>query len=183
MAQPFTPQAWPFTPDSVYAPRIVPGDGPVSPLPLNLAQIGAAAYHDALAQTPVTAFQAPCCPNPPACGQSILWRAQFKNCPTCWIGQAGGQAAEGGMQTEVAPLGDRYWVADLNPLIQARGVMNGALWNPYRHWNNLPLLSQFLWADNGFRATRDPNTQPVARLEDSFSFKQATQGPPLYTRF
>lgn len=132
------------------------------------------AYNDILKQTPITAFDPKCCPNPPLCGENVLWKGTFKGCPTTF-------ATDPSMSVEVAPLGDRYWVADLNPLMYERSIIMGAEWDPYQHMRARQGWAQFLSAD--LRRNTDKYTQPLNNIDDTFAAKFKTQGPPAFTLF
>lgn len=125
-------------------------------------------------EIPFTALDTPCCPNPPTCPEREEWRFKFKGCPPTF-------ATQPSMQCEVAPLGDRYWVADLNPLLYERGLVSGAMWNPYQHMQARQGFIQFLTAD--MKKTTDPYSRPIKSLGDSFCVQQQRRGPPPYTQF
>ncbi len=145
------------------------------PIP-NPEAVAENAYDDTLQSTPVTAFDTPCCPNPPPCNEEVLWRAQFKGCPPSYIDNPKAVC-------EVNPYGDRYWVTDLNPLILERSIISGAKWNPYQHMNARQMFAQFLWADMKKIGSNDSYTKPIGNLNDSYCIRQATSGSPKYTRF
>jgi hypothetical protein len=83
----------------------------------------------------------------------------------------------------VAPLGDRYWVADLDPLKFERSLMQAAEPNPYDFMNARQMWMQFLNKDLVERG--DPYTRPLPsnNLSASYCMRQNTQGPPAYTNF
>ncbi len=142
---------------------------------LGLAQAGTQAYQDTTAQTPVTAFDIQCCPNPPPCQEEIAWRARFKGCPPTYF------ADQPQLQCEVTPLGDRYWVADINPLLYERSIAQQAEPNPYSHMQARQLWMQFLMHD--LVQVRDPYTRPISGLDQAYCSQLKTQGPPRFTQF
>lgn len=150
-------------------------ESPCFPIP-NPERVTENAYNDTLQETPVTAFETPCCPDPPPCPEQVFWSAKFKGCPVQYIDPP--QAT-----CEVNPYGNRYWVTDLNPLLYERGLISGAKWNPYQHMNARQMLAQFLWQDMKKIGANDPYTKPISNLNESFCINQATNGPPQYTRF
>ena len=140
-----------------------------------LAAVATQAYKDTKAQTPITAFDIQCCPNPPPCQEEIAWRAAWKGCPYTYFGD------EASQRCEVAPLGDRYWVADINPLLYERSLMMAAEQNPYNFMQARQLWMQFIMKD--FVPVSDPYTRPIQNLDQSYCAQLATQGPPRYTTF
>jgi hypothetical protein len=81
----------------------------------------------------------------------------------------------------VAPLGDRYWVADTNPLLFERSIMQQAEQNPYDYMQARQMWMQFLMKD--IVPVKDPYTREISNLDQSYCAKLATQGPPRYTNF
>lgn len=140
-----------------------------------LAQIATQAYSDTVSSIPVTAFQQQCCNTPPPCDNQVAWQAKFKGCPVTYF------ADDATQQCEVAPLGDRYWVADINPLLCERQMMQQAEPNPYDFMNARQMWMQFLMKDN--ISTKDPYTRRVSDLGQTYCAQLKTQGPPQYTTF
>jgi len=142
-----------------------------------LKAVGEAVLAETIAKTPVTMFDVPCCESPGPCQEEITWRAQWKGAPTTYFGDAKAD------QVEVAPLGNRYWIADLNPLKYERSIMLQAEPDPYRNMNGRQLLMQFLTKDWQSAKVKDPYTRQIADLPESYRVQFLTQGPPKYTDF
>jgi hypothetical protein len=155
-----------------------PGSATCQELPpfQNLAQAETQAYADTMneMQKNTNAVKTPCCPVPPPCEEKVVWQARFKGCGPSW-------STSKGVSCQVAPLGDRYWVADLNPLMYQRGILTGEIWNPYQHFNARQMHTQFLTTD--FPKNRDPYTRPIQNLDQTYCAQMAKNGPPEYTRF
>lgn len=116
----------------------------------------------------------PCCPNPTACQETAWWQAAFKGCPYSY-------ADNSNIRCEVAPLGDRYWVTDLNPLWYERNIMHQAEQNWYDYMNARQMLQQFLMVD--VRPRHDPYCKELQSIDQSFCIQQRANGPPQYTTF
>jgi len=162
--------------DKVQAIRKL-GNYQVRPTPpcQQLSSVIEQAYQTTMNNMPFTALDQPCCPTPSNCAEDVQWKAQFKHCPTTSVNTPA-------MTCAVAPKGDRYFVADLNPLLFERSLMDGAMWNPYKHFDNRQMLAQFLWSD--IRPSgKDPYSKRISNLDDNFCIKQAKQGPPQYVSF
>lgn len=140
-----------------------------------LKRIGNQAYFDTQAQIPVTALDLQCCPNPAPCQEQISWRNTWKGCPYTYFADRPAQ------QCEVNPYGDRYWVADLDPVKYEMSIAMAAEQNPYNFLNARQALMQFLMKD--VVQQKDPYTRPIADLDNSYCMKLKTQGPPRYTTF
>lgn len=140
----------------------------------NLDEIAVKASNESLLHTPITAYEPSCCPNSSSCPTDVQWQARFKGCSPVF---ANGPA----MSCEVAPLGDRYWVADMNPLLYERQLISGAEWNPYQHFNARQMFTQFLTKD--IRKTTDPYTRPIRSLDETYCQQLQTRGPPRFTSF
>jgi len=141
----------------------------------DLQKIGNRAYYDTQKQTPVTALDLKCCPNPPMCKEEVAWRAAYKGCPYTYVRD------QPTAQCEVAPLGDRYWVGDLNPLLYERRIMQAADQNPYNFMQARQMLTQFLMKD--VVEVKDRYTRQISDLDKSYCMQLNTQGPPTYTTF
>lgn len=127
-------------------------------------------------EIPFTAMETPCCPNPPTCPERLWWQAQFKGCQTSYTDSDNPE-----IRCEVAPIPDRYKVADLNELLFERSIATAAEWNPYEHMNARQLFIQFINADMGRGG--DPYSRPVKKMGESYCALQSRRGPPPYTTF
>jgi len=135
------------------------------------------AYANSVSQTPVTGFDLQCCANNPApCAEEVAWRARFKGCPTTY--------SDGSIQKcEVAELGPRYWLGDLNPLLYERSLMQEAEPNPYQFMQGRQLWMQFLMSDLVGNNIKDPYTRRISDFSQGYCAKLQTQGQPAYTDF
>lgn len=149
---------------------------PTNPPFPDLANVGGQAFSDMVSENKVVGFELECCPHPGHCENEIFWRASYKGCPTTYIDETVGYK-----QVEVAPLGDRYWLGDLDSLKYERSIMNAAEPNPYQYMNSRQMLMQFLMKD--LTNLTDPQTRPIVSLDDSFSAKFLSGGPPKFTVF
>lgn len=140
----------------------------------NLSKVITQAFLDTQKQTPVTAFDMQCCPNPAPCQEEVAWRARFKGCAPSY-------ADDPALRCEVNYVGDRFMVADLNPLLYERGLMLAAEPDPYAFQNARQMFMQFILKD--WTQTKDPYMKMLPNLDQSFCLSQNTQGPPKYTMF
>lgn len=128
---------------------------------------------DAAREDPVK-LNPPCCPIPPPCEEKLGWRARYKGCETTFA------TDNPNNQCKVNPKGERYFVADLNPLIYERGLISGAKWNPYEHFNARQMFTQFISTE--IRKDSDPYAKPIEDLNQTFCAQKARLGrPPEYT--
>jgi len=163
-------------PQVKYLSGEIPVTNPANPGNLQqtpLSDIITQAFKDTQAQTAVTAFDVQCCPNPAPCQEQVYWRAQFKGCPYTY-------ADDPALLCEVNPVGDRYMVADLEPLLFERRLMQQAEPNPYDFMNARQLWMQFLMKD-WVQTRGDPYTRQIPNLDQSFCMQQNTKGPPQFT--
>lgn len=112
-----------------------------------------------------------CDVNPKPCNNKIEWQGKFKGCGATYTTD----------RCMIAPKGDRYYIADLRPLIAARAMEDGRKWNPYKYFHGRQMLSQFLWKN--VRDPSDPYTKRLDNLDESFCLQQKVRGPPQYTNF
>jgi len=140
-----------------------------------LADLGNKVYHDTIANTPVTAFDLQCCPDPGACQDQVAWRAAYKGCSPTYFADAPSDSVE------VAPLGDRYWVADLSALLYERSIAQQAEPDPYSFMNARQMWMQFAWTD--MVESKDRFTRPLSSLDQSYAVRFKTQGAPRFTNF
>lgn len=116
-----------------------------------------------------------CCPFPPQCGDRVLWRARFADCPTTF-------ATGPEYRCEVNPIPPRYSVADLNPLIWERNLRIADEWNPYEHFDARQKWVQFMYADMTGRSN-DPYTRPISSVGDTYCNQVRQHGTPAYVNF
>jgi len=109
----------------------------------------------------------------PLCPQGVSWEASFPGCQTTyWPNKE---------EVRVAPRQNRVYVADLNPLIYQRSVVNGQIWNPYEHMQARQKFIQFICTDPNKRT--DPYTQPIQQPSDTYTARVKDVGYPEYTSF
>lgn len=144
------------------------------PINSDLGRLTAAAFNSTTGEMVKDAFETPCCPNPPPCQERVAWQAKFKRCPTTFVNVPQ-------MQVPVNEYGDRYSVADLNPLLLERSRISGAKWNPYEHMNARQMFAQFISKD--IRKDGDQYSKPVKNLDDTYAAKFIAHGPPKYVLF
>lgn len=130
------------------------------------------------------------------CPVDVAWEGQFANCPPTFIPRVGG--------CEIAPRNNQIWVADLNPLIAERAVIQGQEWDFYKHFGARDKFIQFISKDmfagsgtampsTGFDfwplrsgKTSDPYTRPIpgGDLDATYcSQMKITNQQPKYTDF
>ena len=131
------------------------------------------AYKAAPNNLPYTADRPVCCSGPLPCVGQVN-RIRFQGCPVAY-------ATGPDVECEVNPIPDRYKIGDLNPLIYERSRMQGQIWNPYRHMHARVAWMQTIAHD--LNKSRDPNTRPIAKLEDAFCVRKKQQGPPAFVSF
>lgn len=125
------------------------------------------------ASTNIGAFKKPCCDYQQPCTEQVAWQFTYPGCPYKYY--------DANPPIEIAPIGDRYRIADLNPLLYERRMMDGAEPDPYQYMNAYQGLVQFLNKDVVDR--KDPYTRPITSFEESFIHKFKRDGPPQFTNF
>lgn len=150
---------------------------PTNPPFPDLAITGGQAFADTVAQQKITGFELECCQNPIGeCQNEIAWRNTYRGCPYTYIDET-----KGYKPVEVAPLGDRYNIGDVSPLKYELSIAMAAEPNPYQNMGARQAFLSFLMKD--LTNLTDPQTRPIVSLDDSYSARFQSQGPPKFTVF
>jgi len=145
---------------------------PTNPPFPTLADVGGQALADTVAQTQVTGFDLECCPSPGLCQEEVFFRSAFKGCPYTYFE---------GPNVEINPNGDRYNIADLNPLLFERALLTAAEQNPYNYMSGRQILLQFLSKD--LVNVSDRYCRPITSVDRSYVAQHASHGNPAFTTF
>lgn len=82
-------------------------------------------------------------------------------------------------QVEIAPLPNKAWVNDLNPVIREYKLSGSSAGrNPYQYHYNRVKLMRALAAD--LSVYNDPYTRPIDNIQDSLAFQVAKNGHPKF---
>jgi hypothetical protein len=127
----------------------------------------------------------PCCTKPQPCHTWIQWKPQFSECPATFM--PWNQLSNGKLTSaEIGQKDTRIWVADLDAMHYARGLLVGAEWwaeSTKPHIRNRQQFAQYL--QSTLFPSSTPHEKPVDRVEDAYAMLQHKYGPNaiLYTTF
>jgi len=130
-----------------------------------LEKIGTMGFQGSQQQSQAKLLPANCTTQNRACPLEVDWQASFKNCPSTHLSSP---------TCKIYERDDRLWHTDLNDLIQERAMLNGEIWDPYKHFNNRQLFAQFLAKDLVNR--KDQHMRPISSIEESYCFGKAKAG-------